>query len=115
LLFNYQLSNNENKPRKKERRGSSSISSSNSNVLCPVNNLEADIIVYSTQVVLEIAREAEIKSARKRPRGSQKKPISKETENKEEDNDPTNLSSGSECESVIVWSVEHAHRGLGRN
>jgi hypothetical protein len=60
------------------------------------------IFVYSTQEVLEIAQEAEIKSATKRPRGRQKKPPNKETEDEEEDNDPINLSSGSECESVIV-------------
>ncbi|KFY94645.1 hypothetical protein V500_03121, partial [Pseudogymnoascus sp. VKM F-4518 (FW-2643)] len=72
------------------------------------------IFVYRTQEVLEIAQKAEIKSATKQPRGRQKKPLIKETEDEEEDNDPINVSSGSECESVIVVERRTRSSGLGR-
>lgn len=58
--------------------------------------------------MLEVAQEAEAKPAIKRPcKRPQKRPI-EEIENEDEDNKPIDLSSASECESVIY--VERARR-----
>lgn len=57
--------------------------------------------VYSSQKVLAIAREAEVKPIVKQPRGRPRKRAIMEVENEEEAEILDNLSSVSECESVV--------------
>ena len=57
--------------------------------------------VYSTQKVLEVAREAERKSVAKRPRGRPRKRPIEEVEEQEEAEILNESSSASECESVV--------------